>query len=125
MKQVLEVIKFGLVGILNTGITMVVYNILIFFGVNYIVANAIGYVAGVANSYIWNKNWVFNAKDKKDNSLIFKFIVVNVISFAVNSGVLILCENYITKNKTIAQLPAIIMGMAVNYILNKIWTFKK
>ncbi|GKX67781.1 sugar translocase [Clostridium sp. TW13] len=121
----LEVIKFGLVGILNTGITMVVYNILIFFGVNYIVANAIGYVAGVANSYIWNKNWVFNAKDKKDNSLIFKFIVVNVISFAVNSGVLILCENYITKNKTIAQLPAIIMGMAVNYILNKIWTFKK
>lgn len=121
----LEVIKFGLVGILNTGITMVVYNILIFFGVNYILANAIGYVAGVANSYIWNKNWVFNAKDKKDNSLIFKFIVVNVISFAVNSGILILCENYITKNKTIAQLPAIIMGMGVNYILNKIWTFKK
>lgn len=121
----LEVIKFGLVGILNTGITMVVYNILILLGVNYILANAIGYVAGVANSYIWNKNWVFKAKDKKDNSLIFKFIVVNVISFAVNSGVLILCETYITKNKTIAQLPAIIMGMGVNYILNKIWTFKK
>lgn len=71
------------------------------------------------------KNWVFGAKDNKDEKLVFKFIVVNVISYAVNTGVLLLCTKYITENKTIAQIPAIIVGMGVNYILNKIWTFKK
>lgn len=121
----IELIKFGLVGILNTGITFIIYNGLIFFNVNYVLANTIGYIAGVINSYIWNKNWVFGAKDNKDEKLIFKFIVVNVISYAVNTGVLLLCTKYITENKTIAQIPAIIVGMGVNYILNKVWTFKK
>lgn len=120
-----QLIKFGLVGVLNTFITFIVYNILNYFGINYFISNGIGYVAGVANSYVWNKNWVFNSKGEKDTSLIFKFIVVNVISFAVNSFVLSLSIKYITSNKTIAQLPAIVAGMAVNYVLNKIWTFTK
>ena len=122
MKQLL---KFGFVGILNTGITFIVYNVLLKLGMVYFAANAIGYIAGVANSYIWNKNWVFGAKGEKDKALILKFVIVNLISFAVNSAVLWFCINYITDNKTVAQLPAIVVGMGVNYILNKIWTFKK
>ena len=120
-----QLIKFGFVGILNTGITFIVYNVLLKLGMVYLAANAIGYIAGVANSYIWNKNWVFGAKGEKDKALIFKFVIVNLISFAVNSAVLWFCINYITDNKTVAQLPAIVVGMGVNYILNKIWTFKK
>ena len=118
-----QLIKFGFVGILNTGITFIVYNVLLKLGMVYFAA--IGYIAGVANSYIWNKNWVFGAKGEKDKALIFKFVIVNLISFAVNSAVLWFCINYITDNKTVAQLPAIVVGMGVNYILNKIWTFKK
>lgn len=120
-----QLIKFGLVGVLNTVITFLVYNVLLKLGMVYWAANAIGYVAGVANSYVWNKNWVFGAKGEKDEALIIKFIIVNLISFAVNSGVLWFCIHYVTDNKTLAQLPAIVAGMGVNYILNKIWTFKK
>jgi putative flippase GtrA len=52
-------IKFNFVGIANTGITVVVYNILLFFKVSELVAYPIGYAVGLVNSYIMNKFWTF------------------------------------------------------------------
>ncbi len=57
-------LKFGLVGIFNTLITIISYIILVKFGMNYLVANIISYLIGVANSYYWNKNWVFQSNSK-------------------------------------------------------------
>ena len=54
--------KFGLIGILNTLITIGSYMLFVYLGMNYIIANVIGYGIGVINSYYWNKNWVFQVK---------------------------------------------------------------
>lgn len=120
-----QLIKFGIVGVFNTLITFAVYNILARgFGISIHVANAIGYTAGVVNSYIFNKNWVFGAKGQKDINLILKFAVVNVISYVFNAGILVVASNFIL-NKTLVQIPGTIVGMGVNFVLNKVWTFEK
>lgn len=120
-----QLIKFGIVGVFNTLITFAVYNILARgFGISIHVANAIGYIAGVVNSYIFNKNWVFGAKGQKDINLILKFAVVNVISYVFNAGILVVASNFIL-NKTLVQIPGTIVGMGVNFVLNKVWTFEK
>lgn len=52
--------KYACVGVLNTLVTLcVIFVCKVLFGVNPLVSNAIGYVAGVVNSFLWNKNWVF------------------------------------------------------------------
>lgn len=57
--------RYLLVGVLNTLVTLVVIFILkAGYGVNQWVSNAIGYVAGLINSFIWNKLWVFHSHDK-------------------------------------------------------------
>ncbi len=56
----IQFVKYACVGVLNTLVTLcVIYVCKVLFGVNPLVSNAIGYVAGVVNSFLWNKNWVF------------------------------------------------------------------
>ncbi|WP_127837409.1 GtrA family protein [Clostridium prolinivorans] len=119
----LQFIKFSMVGILNTVITIISYNILTFTGINYILSNTIAYILGMINSYFWNKTWVFSSKDK-DINLVIKFIIVNFITLVLNNYILHVFVSNFKFNKSISQIPAIICGMVVNFVLNKIWTFK-
>lgn len=119
-----RLIKFGFVGIINTLITMISYNLLVYAGINYLIANVIGYALGTINSYIWNNNWVFKAKSRKISTFI-KFIIVNIISLGLNTGVLYILVAQLNFNKSLAQICAILVGMGINYIANKMWTFNK
>ncbi|MEN1938014.1 GtrA family protein [Paenibacillus sp. 102] len=117
-------LKFGLVGIFNTLITIISYIILVKFGMNYLIANIISYLIGVANSYYWNKNWVFQSNNK-NLSVFFKFLTVNLIVLAFNTFSLFILVDKLLYNEFIAQIFAIGIGMMINFFLNKIWTFNQ
>ncbi|MEY8349123.1 GtrA family protein [Bacillus cereus] len=117
-------LKFGLVGIFNTLITIISYIILVKFGVNYLIANIISYLIGVANSYYWNKNWVFQSNGR-NLSVFLKFLIVNLIVLAFNTLSLFILVDKLLYNEFIAQIFAIGIGMIMNFFLNKIWTFNQ
>jgi putative flippase GtrA len=52
--------RFGLVGVLNTGLDFLVF-VLLFYGLGWslLVANSLGYLTGLANSYLLNSRWTF------------------------------------------------------------------
>lgn len=118
----LQFLKFSLVGVLNTLITIISYNILIFLGLNYQLSNVIGYALGTINSYFFNKSWVFSSKENS-YKLFTKFIIVNLITLGINSYILHLGVTNFNLSKSIAQLIATAFGMVVNFALNKLWTF--
>lgn len=117
-------IKFGLVGVLNTAITIVIFNILRFTGIDMIVANTIGYICGIANSYFWNNRWVFKS-NSRDVATASKFVVVNLITMFINNCILILLAQKIGINEVIAQGVALGLTTVINFIGNKVWTFNK
>ncbi|CUB08879.1 GtrA-like protein [Bacillus cereus] len=117
-----KLLKFGLVGIFNTLITIISYFILVKLGVNYLVANLLSYLIGVANSYYWNKNWVFQSSGK-NLSIFIKFLSVNLLVLAFNTLSLFILVDKFLVNEFIAQIFAIGIGMIINFFLNKIWTF--
>ncbi|MBC6973131.1 GtrA family protein [Bacillus sp. Xin] len=117
-------LKFSLIGVLNTLITIISYIFLIKIGMNYLIANCFAYLIGVANSYYWNKNWVFESENK-DVSLFFKFLTVNLIVLTFNTISLFILVDKFFINKFISQLFSIGVGMIMNFFLNKIWTFNK
>lgn len=70
-----QLIRFVLVGILNTLVTLFV----IFFcksilEINDYVSNALGYIAGVLNSFIWNRQWVFRSHGSVKREVILFFV---------------------------------------------------
>lgn len=63
--QQIQFLKFIVVGGMNTAVTLFV--ILICKSVldlNPYLSNAFGYVAGVTNSFLWNRTWVFQSGGK-------------------------------------------------------------
>jgi putative flippase GtrA len=117
-----KLMKFGLVGVFNTLITIGSYILLLQIGINYIFANVLGYVLGVLNSFYWNKRWVFKV-ESSDKAIFFKFVVVNIISLSINTLILYIIVNFTSSNYYIAQILATGFGLVTNFYLNNKWTF--
>ncbi len=125
-----QFILFCLVGVANTAIHMLVLYVLnSILGVNYLVASAIGYVCGMINGYLWSTFLVF--KKKKTTSNAAKFIIVNLIALGVNQLLMYLfvsvlgMEDVLNLGKLPAQALTICFTMILNFVLNKLWTFKE
>ena len=59
-KTIIQLMKYGVIGVMNTFITAISFYLLnTWLNVPYGAANIIGYVLGVINSFIWNRQWVF------------------------------------------------------------------
>ncbi|NLZ48237.1 MAG: GtrA family protein [Clostridiales bacterium] len=119
-----QLFKFGIVGVINTVINVIIYQILTNIGIDPNLSNTIGYVAGTVNSYFFNNYWVFTAKDKS-KEVLSKFIVVNLLTLGLSNILLAFFINKLNISKTYAQFFVIPITMIFNYLLNKFWTFKK
>lgn len=118
-------IKFGLIGFSNTALTFGTYAFLVFiFDINYIVANIFGYLLGMVNSYIWNKNWVFRVNGNQIRFFI-KFAIVNIVMVSINSLSLFLLVNTLHIDKMLSLIFVIGGVTVINFYLIKKWTFSQ
>jgi len=121
---VIQFIKFGVIGILNTIIQYIVfYFFYSIFGLYYIFSSAFGYFCGVLNSYLLNRSWTFKSKYCNKRKEFAKFTIVNIFSLGINLIVLELLVSYSVFRPEIAQVFAIMFSMVANFVGNKFWTF--
>ncbi len=121
----IQLIKFGIVGCINTGVSLAVFYILYnWININEYISNLIAYIIGLINSFFWNKLWVFQ---KNGGRIIHEAIYFFVI-FVFCYGIQFLCFRGLVEYAKIdanwAQIPAMIVYTIFNYILNKFITFK-
>lgn len=120
--------KFGLVGVLNTALTYAVFFILVKINVHYQIANAIGFVIGVLNSYYWNNRYVFKTKEgEKRNhfkALLKTFAAYGITGLLLQSFFLWLYVEHFGIDSLIAQLISLCITVPTNFVLNKYWSFK-
>ena len=63
--QLYQFLRFLLVGVMNSLVTLgVIVLCKSVLGINPYLSNLLGYIAGVVNSFIWNKTWVFHSNGK-------------------------------------------------------------
>jgi putative flippase GtrA len=122
---IIHFVKFNFVGILNTGITVIVYNILLFFKVDELFAYPIAYVVGLVNSFIMNKLWTFGKRQSFSIWETVKFTIVNLIAFGGGQLFLYFNKTYFLLSPVIAQLLTLIFSIPCNYIGAKYWVFKE
>ena len=60
-RNVLQLVKFAVVGLSNAIVLFIVYNLLLLIGLNYQIAYAIGFVISVLNAFFWNNRYVFKS----------------------------------------------------------------
>lgn len=123
----LQILKFGLVGILNNIICYGVYLILIALGVHYTPANIIGFSVSVFNSYYWNNKYVFATEEKR---IWWKVFFKTYISYAgtgivLSNILLILWIEILHVSEIIAPIINLLFTIPINYLVNKLWAYKK
>ncbi|NWO26324.1 GtrA family protein [Leptotrichia sp. oral taxon 417] len=117
-------IKFAIVGFGNLFISLVTYYLLVFFSINYQIANIGGFITGSLNGYIWNRVWVFK-NSKKNLSSIVKFYLSYLSTWLLSAILLYIWIEVFNISDKIAPIINVVITTPINYLLNKYWVFKK
>lgn len=135
-RNTVQFVKYCLVGVVNTLVTLcTIFVCKSLFGVNEYVSNAIGYVLGVANSFLWNKQWVFNSKGGYRREGL-RFAIGFLICYALQLGAVATLNSSSFGDIEIEFRQIVISGYGiatvigcgvytvVNFIYNRLVTFR-
>jgi putative flippase GtrA len=118
-----QLFKFGLVGASGFVINLAIYQALLGLGAH--TAAAISFVVSAASNYWWNRHWTF-AHQKGSFALQgMRFYAVSVAAFAVNQLWLAVFLDWWNFGKTTSQALAIILVTPLNFLGNKLWSFRR
>ena len=148
-----QLIRFGMVGLFNTFLSMAIYNLFYhLFGTSYHFANVMQFIISVFSAYLLQSTFVFK-KEETEKRVWWKVLIKTYISYALTGLVLteilltlwidiIKIENYISflvqlgsrfgvnmtahgMAVTVAQIINIFFTVPINFLLNKKWTYHK
>ncbi|MBO5303764.1 MAG: GtrA family protein [Lachnospiraceae bacterium] len=132
----LQFVRFLVVGVSNTVISYLLLTgsrlLLEYVGVAerpaYIIANAIAFILGVGWSYFWNNKYVFKKGEGESRSF-FKSLIKTYISYSftglfLSSILLVVWIEWLGISKFVAPLINSIIGVPINFLINKFWSFK-
>lgn len=127
---VVQFIKFGAVGLSNTFISLAIYYLLVFLGCNYIVANTVGFIVSVLNAYYWNNKYVFKSdkevvEKKSKVKKLAKVYISYGITFLLSTALLYVMVDILHISEFIAPIINLCITTPLNFLLNKLWAFKK
>ena len=131
----LQLLRYGLVGGVNTGIDLLVLNVFLLrfptHNAQVLVAyNSVAYCCGAVSSFCLNKYWTFRRTQRTTRREVRRFII-SILLELVYSNVLVWLAGKVLQpfipNPTLwgnaAKLIAIASGAIISYSLMRFWTF--
>jgi len=120
--------KFGLVGLSNTAVSMAVYYLFLWLNPSwYMIGSILGTVLSIANAFIWNDLFVFSGNARNLKSVL-KRLGKTYVSYggtSILSTILLWLEvTLFGVDKVIAPVVNLLITIPLNFIINKLWTFR-
>lgn len=117
---IVQFVKFGVVGVSNTLISLLVYYIFLFINSDlYLIGNAVGFTVSTFNAYFWNNRFVFKkGKKEKNITVIVKTYLSYGFSFFVSEGLMYLLVEILNVSKRIAPIAILFVTIPLNFLLN-------
>jgi dolichol-phosphate mannosyltransferase len=119
----IQLVKFGIVGASGYVVNLGIFAALVGWGAH--VAAAISFVIAAANNYWWNRHWTFVHQKAHIGAQGARFFIVSLAAFAVNQLWLVLFIDLLHWRKVASQAVAIILVTPLNFLGNKLWSFRK
>jgi putative flippase GtrA len=133
-----QLLRFAVVGVLNTGIDFAILNILSYFthitsGTGIIPLKGVAFLAANINSYLINKKWTFKDNTSGEGAKKFStYLAVSVVGALINLGAVYLITTYVPPvfglNKSLwlnaANLVATGLSLIWNFVGYKLIVFR-
>lgn len=132
----IQFIKFGIVGVSNTLVSYLI-NLWCLFVLDkydvtydYVIANTVAFILSVLWSFYWNERFVFTKQneDYKSNKivrLLKMYLSYGFTGIILNNVLSYVWISVLGISKVIAPLINSAIGVPINYVLNKKWTFEE
>ena len=143
-------VKFGLIGVLNTLVDFCVFFVmdrwviregptLVLLGITVVagpyISNAIAYVVANVHSFVWNKLWTFEKRDRVTKGEAARYLATSVGYVLISTVSLAVCIRILSLpviaplvpegwTNLLAKLPTACVTIFYNYLMNKFWVFR-
>jgi putative flippase GtrA len=119
-----QLAKFGVVGASGYVVNLAVYALLLdAAGLHYVAAATVSFLLAASWNYWWNRTWTFRAQRGHFGIQGLRFLIVSATVYGANVGVLATLVSS-GLGKIVAQALAIILVTPLNFLGNKLWSFR-
>jgi dolichol-phosphate mannosyltransferase len=119
----IELAKFCAVGGVGYVVNLAVYTALLHAGLHYLLAATCSFLVAVSNNYFLNRHWTFRDRRGHVGVQGFQFLVVSAVSLLANLLVLHVLIS-VGAGKLVGQAIAIIIVTPLNFVGNRLWSFR-
>jgi putative flippase GtrA len=120
-----QLAKFLLVGLSGYVVNLAVFTFsLEVLQVHHIAAATIAFAVAVLNNFWWNRHWTFGAREGHAGFQAARFFAVSVVAFLIQVTILEVLISAAGMPKVLAQAISLILATPVNFIGNKLWSFR-
>jgi dolichol-phosphate mannosyltransferase len=121
----LQLVRFGVVGGFGFVVNLAVYAFFVHVvGVDYHLAAVIAWIVAVANNFILNRHWTFDASEGAAHFQAMRFVLVSLVAFGVSLLLLTVFVEDAGLPKVAAQALAVAASTPLNFLGNKLWSFR-
>jgi putative flippase GtrA len=127
-----QFVKFCFVGASGVLVNLAVFNLTLLAWrliagdtptVSKYLGNLLGFVVSVMTNYYLNRRWTFRSSGAVSSELP-KFFTVSIVAYLVNLAVFSIALHALHLSDNLSQLVAIACVMPINFVLNKLWSFR-
>lgn len=132
-----QVLRFGLVGVINTAVDISTLNVLLWrFPLHstslLLLYNSVAYTLGAVCSFILNKYWTFRSGRVISSGEVTRFVLVVLASFLCNNGLIwiagtllhpFIASTFLWAN--LAKASAAVGTAGISYLAMRLWVFTK
>jgi putative flippase GtrA len=117
--------RFGIVGGVGFVVNVAVYTLFVHSaGFDYRAANVVAWLVAVVNNFLLNRHWTFDAREGRAHAQAVRFLLVSLVAEAVSLLLLTALVEGAGIAKVPAQAMAVAASMPLNFLGNKLWSFR-
>jgi putative flippase GtrA len=122
----IQLAKFGAVGASGYVVNLAVYALLLKQAhLHYLLAATGSFLVAATNNYVWNRLWTFRHQRGHVAYQGLRFLIVAVVAYVCNLGLLLGLIEVLSVGKIVSQAVAIVLVTPLNFIGNKLWSFRR
>jgi putative flippase GtrA len=119
--EIVRFVRFGVVGISNTVLTLVAYEILTRVGMADTAASALGFAVGAANGYLLNRSWTFRVRG--GTAMLARYVAVQGLGALLSAAGVGLATSDLSLRKLAAECVVLPLVTLLTYTLARTVVF--
>ena len=125
-KKYEEIINYLIFGVLTTLVSILSYAFFTrFINLDYVLSNILSWILSVTFAFFTNLKYVFKTSSSNNVKDMFKFYLSRLTSLGIELVIMYILVTLLSLNDMISKIIVQFIVIVLNYVLSKLFVFKK